>query len=138
MYAKIVFALRLSLCVLGKDATSGSNLRFHRSAARGSHCEGRRAGLYRGHEVSHSETDEIGIDNRRVSHGLGWPANAMFFYNRIREKHFFILPVVNDNEIVRSTSDGAERKSGFICLVRYIQSCWCRRVSQFLVTLGNG
>ena len=54
--------LRLSLCVFGEDATSGSNLRFHRSAARGSHCEGRRAGLYRGHEVSHLKTDKIGID----------------------------------------------------------------------------
>ena len=36
----------------------------------------------------------------------------MFFYNRIREKQFFTLPVVNDNEIVRSTSNGVEGKSG--------------------------
>ena len=36
----------------------------------------------------------------------------MFFYFRIREKQFFILPVVNDNGIVRSTSDGVEGKSG--------------------------
>ena len=56
---------------------------------------------------------------RRVSHGLGWPANAMFFYNRIREKQFFTLPVVNDNEIVRRTSDGVEGKTGIIRLVRY-------------------
>ena len=39
----------------------------------------------------------------------GWPANAMFICNRIREKQFFFtLPVVNDNEIVRTTSDGVE------------------------------
>ena len=47
----------------------------------------------------------------------------MFFYNRIREKQFFTLPVVDDNEIVRGTSDGIEGKSsktGLICLVRYI------------------
>ena len=59
-------------------------------------------------------------DYRRVSHGLGWPAKAMFFYNEIREKQFFTLPVVNDNEIVRSTSDGVEGKTGLICLVHYI------------------
>ena len=75
---------------------------------------------------------------RRVSHGLGWPANAMFFYNGIREKQFFTLPVVNDNEIVRSTSNGEEGKTDLICLVRYISKCWCRRVSHFLVTLDNG
>ena len=75
---------------------------------------------------------------RQVSHGLGWPANAMFFYNRIREKQCFTLPVVNDNEIVRSSSDGEEGKIGLICLVRYIWNCWRRRVSQFLVTLDNG
>ena len=57
---------------------------------------------------------------RRVSHGLGWPTNVMFFYNRVCEKHFFTLPVINENEIVRSTSDGVEGKSGLICLVRYI------------------
>ena len=34
----------------------------------------------------------------------------MFFYNGIREKQFFTLPVVNDNEIVRSTSDGVGEK----------------------------
>ena len=76
--------------------------------------------------------------HRRVSHGLGWPANAMFFYNRIREKQFFTLPVVNDNEIVRNTTDGAEKKSGSISSMRCIRSCWYRRVSQFLVTLDNG
>ena len=57
---------------------------------------------------------------RRVSHDLGWPANAMFFHNGIRQKQFFTLPVVNDNEIVRSTSDGAEGKTDLICLVSYI------------------
>ena len=73
----------------------------------------------------------------RVSHCLGWPANAMFFffYNRIREKQFFTLPVVEENEIVRSTSDGVEEKSGLICLVRYIRSCWSWRVS---LTLDTG
>ena len=34
------------------------------------------------------------------------PMPCFFFYNRIREKQFFTLPIVNDNEIVRSTSDG--------------------------------
>ena len=63
---------------------------------------------------------------------------VFFFCNRIREKQFFTLPVVNDNEIVQSTSSGVEGKSGLIFLVRYIRSCWCRRVSQFLVTLDNG
>ena len=42
------------------------------------------------------------------------------FYNRIHEKQFFTLPVVNDNEIVRSTSEGVEGKTGLICLVRCI------------------
>ena len=42
------------------------------------------------------------------------------FYNRIREKQFFTLPVVNDNEIVQRTSDGVEGKTGIIRLVRYI------------------
>ena len=50
----------------------------------------------------------------------------------------FFLQVVNDNEIVRNTSDGLEGKSGLICMVSYIRSCWCRRVSQFLVTLDKG
>ena len=36
----------------------------------------------------------------------------MFFYNRIREKqYFFTLPVVDDNEIVRGTSDWIEGKT---------------------------
>ena len=61
-----------------------------------------------------------------------------FFYNRIRKKKSFTLPFVNDNEIVGSTSDEVEGKSSLICLVRYIRSCWCRRVLQFLVTLDNG
>ena len=37
-----------------------------------------------------------------------------FFCNRINEKHFFTLPVVNDNQIVRSTSDGVEGKLGLV------------------------
>ena len=48
--------------------------------------------------------------DRRLSHGLGWPANAMFFCNRIREKQFFTLPVVNDIETVRNTSGVVEGK----------------------------
>ena len=36
-----------------------------------------------------------------------------FFYNRIREKKFS-LPVVNDNEIVRNTSDRVEGKPVFL------------------------
>ena len=75
---------------------------------------------------------------RRVSHGLGGQPTPCFFYNRFREKQCFTLPVVKDNEIVRSTSNGVEGKSGLICLVSYIRSCWCRRVLQFLVTLDNG
>ena len=35
-------------------------------------------------------------------------------------------------------SDGEEGKSGLICLVPFIRSCWCRRVSRFVVTLDNG
>ena len=78
------------------------------------------------------------LSYRRVSHGLGWPTKAMFFYNRIRKKQFFTMLVGNEKEIVRNTPDGVEGKSGLICLERYIRSCWCRRVSQFLVTLDNG
>ena len=44
----------------------------------------------------------------------------MFFYNRIREKQFFTLLVVNDNKIVRSMPDWVLGKTGLICLVRYI------------------
>ena len=47
---------------------------------------------------------------------LGGQPTPYFFYVRIREKQFFTLPVVNDNEFVRSTSDGVEGKSGLICL----------------------
>ena len=60
----------------------------------------------------------IGIDEFRIV--LGGQPTPCFFYQRIREKQFFTLPVVNDNEMVRSTSDGVEGKSGLICLVRYI------------------
>ena len=65
----------------------------------------------------------------------------MFFFAtefaKIREKQFFTLPVVNDNEIVRSTSDEVEGKSGLICLVGLHSKVLVPRVSQFLVTLGN-
>ena len=57
---------------------------------------------------------------------------------KLYEKQFFILHFVKDNEIVRSTSGGVEGKSGLICLVRNIRSCWCRRVSHFLVALDTG
>ena len=82
---------------------------------------------------------DVLLSHRRVSHGLGWWASQCHdFYNKFREKQFFTLPVVNDNEIVRSTSDGVESKPGLICLVRYTQSCWCQHVLQILVTLDNG
>ena len=52
-------------------------------------------------------------EHRQVWHVLGGQPTPCFFWNRIREKHFFTLPVVNDNEIVRSRSDSdAEGKSG--------------------------
>ena len=57
-----------------------------------------------------------------------------FFFTTEFAKKLFTLPVVNDNEIVPSTSGGIEG----ICLVRYICSCWCRRTSQFLVILDTG
>ena len=72
---------------------------------------------------------------------MSWVASqrhVFFFYKRIREKQFFTLPVVNNNEMVRCTSEGVEGKSGLIRFVRYIRSYWCRRVSQFLVTLDTG
>ena len=49
------------------------------------------------------EIDEF----RMVSGGQPTPC---FFHKGIHEKQFFTLPVVNDNEIVRSTSDGVEGK----------------------------
>ena len=61
-------------------------------------------------QVLRSTQGTLAIDD--FSHGLGWPANAMFFYNRIRERQFFTLPVVNNNKIVRNMSDGEEGKSG--------------------------
>ena len=61
----------------------------------------------------------------------------MFFFQQNSRKAFFLLRVVNDNEIVRNTSDGLGGKSGLICMVHYIRSCWCRRVLQFLHTLEN-
>ena len=55
-------------------------------------------------------------DFRMVFGGQKMPC---LFYNRIREMQFFTLPDVNDNEIVRSTFDRVEGKSGLFCLVRY-------------------
>ena len=75
--------------------------------------------------------------------GLAWSSmggqpTPFFFLSRIREEPFFSLQVVNDNETVRNTFDGVERKSGSICLVRYIRRCcWCRPGLQFLVTVDN-
>ena len=57
------------------------------------------------------------IDEFRMVLG-GQP--TLCFYNRIRVKQFFALPIINDNEIVRTKSDRVEGKSGLICLVRYI------------------
>ena len=45
---------------------------------------------------------------RMVLGGQPTPCFFFFFYNRIRKKQFFTLWVVNDNEIVRSTSDEVE------------------------------
>ena len=69
---------------------------------------------------------------------LGGQPTPCFFLQQNSRKQFCTLPVVNDNEIVRSTSDGVEGKSGLIYLVRFIRSCWCRRFSQFLATLDTG
>ena len=80
-----------------------------------------------------------GIDEFRiVLGGQPTPCFSFFFWNIIGKKQCFTLPVVNNNEIVWSTSDGVKGKSGLTCLVRYCWSCWCRRVLQFLVTLDNG
>ena len=59
-----------------------------------------------------------GIDEFRII--LGGQPTQCFFCNRIREKQFFTLPVVNDNKIVRITSDGVEMlegKSGSVCYI---------------------
>ena len=69
--------------------------------------------------ISIVHSSPVCIDEFRIVLG-GQPTPCFFFYNRIREQQFFTLPVVNDNEIVRSTSDGVEGKTGLICLVRYI------------------
>ena len=52
----------------------------------------------------------IALVYRRVSHG-GQPTPC-FFSQQNSLKAIFTLPVVNDNEIVRSTFDGVEGKSG--------------------------
>ena len=69
---------------------------------------------------------------------LGGQPTPCYFTTEFAKSIFFTLPVVNDNEIVRNTSDGVKKKSGLICSVRYIRSCWCRCGSQFLITLDNG
>ena len=53
---------------------------------------------------------------------LGGQPTSFFFYNRIREKQFFTLPVVNDNEIVRNTSGVVEGKAGLINLFGVLHS----------------
>ena len=68
---------------------------------------------------------------------LGSQPMPFSFYNRIHESHFS-MPVVNDNEIARNTSEGLEGKSGFICLERHIRSCYCRRVLNFWLPLRTG
>ena len=40
-----------------------------------------------------------------------------FFLQQTSQKATFTLPVVNDNEIMRSTSDVVERKSGVWCAI---------------------
>ena len=79
-------------------------------------------------ECTNTRTNAHIHTHRRVSHGLGWPANAMLFLQQNSQKAIFTLPVVNDNEIVRRTSTGVEGKSGLICLVCHTRSCWCQRV----------
>ena len=61
------------------------------------------------------------IEYRRVSHGVGWPANAMFFFQQNSRKEIFILPVVHDNKIMRNMSHGVEGKSGLICLMCHLK-----------------
>ena len=68
---------------------------------------------------------------RVVLGGQPTPCFFSFFTTKFAKSNF--LPCRSS-----STFDGVERKPGLICLVRYIWSCWCRRVSQFLVTLDNG
>ena len=60
------------------------------------------------------------IDEFRIVLGAGQPSPCFFTTEFAVKSNFFTLPVVNDNEIVRSTSDWVEGKSGLICLVRYI------------------
>ena len=67
-----------------------------------------------------SKVFERVVHKWRVSYGLGWPANAMYFYNRIRERTIFSLKV-NDNEIVQNTSDGLEGKSGLMFGALYLK-----------------
>ena len=69
---------------------------------------------------------------------LGGQPTPCFFFSQQNSKSNFTLPVVNYSEIVWSTFDGVEEKSGWTCLMRYFRSCWCRSVLQFLVTLDNG
>ena len=58
------------------------------------------------------------------SFAWSWVASQrhVFFFATEFVKSNFLpeLPVVNDNEIVRCTSDGVEGKTGLIFLVRYI------------------
>ena len=71
--------------------------------------------------------------------GMSWVANQRhFLFTTEFVKSNFSPAVCHDNEIVRNLSDGVEGKSGSICFVRYIRSCWCQRFSQILVTLDIG
>ena len=87
-----------------------------------------------------SPTETTGFaDHRRVSHGLGWPANAMFFLQQNSRKSIFTLPDVNDNEIVRSTSDRVEGKSGLIAWCAVFEAVGADVFRKFwlLLTMGR-
>ena len=57
----------------------------------------------------HSVWNIQGITPDELRMVLGGQPTPRFFYNRFREKEFFTLAVVvNDNEIVRSVSDEVE------------------------------
>ena len=62
--------------------------------------------------------------------------HVFFFTTEFAKSNFFTLSVVNDNEIVRSTSDGVEGKSGFL-LVSKLSVPTCLAISG-IITLDNG
>ena len=69
--------------------------------------------------------------NRRVSHGLGWPAHANFLQWKSR-KPFFSA----DHPRLRDRAKHVQR-GGRELRSSYIRSRWCQCVLEFLVTLDN-